>query len=349
MNIFAFEQDLLGWYHENKRDLPWREDQNPYKIWVSEIMLQQTKVDTVIPYFQRFIEKFPTPEVLAEAEEQDVLKAWEGLGYYSRARNLQTAVREVVSSYGGSVPDNEKDLGDLKGIGPYTKGAILSIAFNQPVPAIDGNVMRVFSRLLLIEEDISLQRTKNLVDEKVREMISKEDPASFNQAVMELGALVCTPRSPGCLLCPVQAHCEAFAHGREEELPVKAKAKKQREESFVVLLIRNEKNEYLIEKRPEKGLLANLWQFPMIPYSEVNLEQVKDWIYKNYGIHIQLKEELGKINHVFTHLIWQLDIYEAVTKETEIKKDSVYFVEKEELEEYPFPVSHQKMMKHIQK
>src|SRR5699024_2056472 len=144
------------------------------------------------PYFQRFIEKFPTPEVLAEAEEQDVLKAWEGLGYYSRARNLQTAVREVVSSYGGSVPDNEKDLGDLKGIGPYTKGAILSIAFNQPVPAIDGNVMRVFSRLLLIEEDISLQRTKNLVDEKVREMISKEDPASFNQAVMELGALVCT-------------------------------------------------------------------------------------------------------------------------------------------------------------
>ncbi|MFA1822052.1 A/G-specific adenine glycosylase [Virgibacillus oceani] len=348
MNTFAFQQDLLEWYHENKRELPWREDQDPYKIWVSEIMLQQTKVDTVIPYFQRFIEKFPTPEVLAEAEEQDVLKAWEGLGYYSRARNLQNAIREVVSSYGGNVPENEKELGDLKGIGPYTKGAILSIAYNQPVPAIDGNVMRVFSRLLLIEEDISLTKTKKLFDEKVREVISKEDPASFNQAVMELGALVCTPRSPGCLLCPVQAHCEAFAQGREEELPVKAKAKKQREISYAVLLIGNEKNEYLIEKRPEKGLLANLWQFPMIPDSEVDLKQADDWIYKNYGIRAQMKKKLGKLNHVFTHLIWQLDIYEATTEETAVKKDSVFFVDKEKLEEYPFPVSHQKMMKYIQ-
>jgi A/G-specific adenine glycosylase len=348
MNIFAFEQDLLAWYHENKRDLPWRDDQDPYKIWVSEIMLQQTKVDTVIPYFHRFIEKFPNVNALAEAGEQDVLKAWEGLGYYSRARNLQNAVREVVSSYGGKVPENEKELGDLKGIGPYTKGAILSIAYNQPVPAIDGNVMRVFSRLLLIEEDISLQRTKKLVDEKVRQVISREDPASFNQALMELGALICTPRSPGCLLCPVQAHCAAFASGRQEELPIKAKAKKQREVSYAALLIRNEKNEYLIEKRPEKGLLANLWQFPMVPVSEVDLEQVEEWIYEKYAIHVQVKNKMGTLNHVFTHLIWQLDIYEAITEETEVKKDNMNFAGKEKLEEYPFPVSHQKMMKYIQ-
>jgi A/G-specific adenine glycosylase len=347
MNISAFEQDLLDWYHENKRDLPWRKDQDPYKIWVSEIMLQQTKVDTVIPYFQRFIKKFPTPQALAEAREQEVLKAWEGLGYYSRARNLQNAVREVVSSYGGNVPENEKELGDLKGIGPYTKGAILSIAYNQPVPAIDGNVMRVFSRLLLIEEDISLQKTKNFVDEKVREMISKKDPSSFNQAVMELGALVCTPRSPGCLLCPVQAHCEAFARGREEELPIKAKAKRQREVSYAVLLIRNEKNEYLIEKRPEKGLLANLWQFPMVPNSKVDLHQMEDWVYENYGIRVQVKNKLGNLNHVFTHLIWHLDIYEVSTDEPAVKKDNVFFADKDKLEEYPFPVSHQKMMKYI--
>ncbi|GAB3804120.1 A/G-specific adenine glycosylase [Virgibacillus kimchii] len=347
MNIFAFQHDLLTWYHENKRDLPWREDQNPYKIWVSEIMLQQTKVDTVIPYFNRFIEKFPTPEALAEANEQDVLKAWEGLGYYSRARNLQNAVREVVSSYGGKVPENEKELGELKGIGPYTKGAILSIAYNQPVPAIDGNVMRVFSRLLLIEEDISLQRTKKLVEEKVREMISTEDPASFNQAIMELGALVCTPRSPGCLLCPVQSHCEAFAHGREEELPVKAKAKKQREVSYVVLLIRNENDEYLIEKRPEKGLLANLWQFPMVPLDKTNLKQVEEWTYENYGIRIRLENKLGKLNHVFTHLIWNLEVYEAATDEIMQEKDSLRFADRENLETYPFPVSHQKMMKYL--
>ncbi len=347
MNISAFQHDLLTWYHENKRELPWREDQDPYKIWVSEIMLQQTKVDTVIPYFERFIEKFPTPEALAEAEEQDVLKAWEGLGYYSRARNLQNAVREVVSSYGGKVPDNEKELGDLKGIGPYTKGAILSIAYNQPVPAIDGNVMRVFSRLLMIDEDISLQRTKKLVDEKLRNIISTEDPASFNQAIMELGALVCTPRSPGCLLCPVQAHCEAFSHGREKELPIKAKAKKQREVAYAVLLIRNKENEYLIEKRDEKGLLANLWQFPMVPLAANSLNQVEEWIYKHYGLHVQLNKKLGKLKHVFTHIIWNLDVYEAVTDETMEKKDSVIFAGREKLEERPFPVSHQKMMKYI--
>lgn len=347
MNISAFEQDLLTWYHENKRDLPWRKDQNPYKVWVSEIMLQQTKVDTVIPYFLRFMEKFPTPEALAEAEEQDVLKAWEGLGYYSRARNLQNAVREVVSSYGGNVPEDEKELGGLKGIGPYTKGAILSIAFNKPVPAIDGNVMRVFSRLFMIEEDISLQRTKNLVDEKLKKMISREDPASFNQAIMELGALVCTPRSPGCLLCPVQAHCGALAHGKQETLPIKGKAKKKREIPYDVLLIRNENNEYLIEKRPEKGLLANLWQFPMIPIAELNQENSQDWIFENYSVRVQIKDKMGQLNHVFTHLIWQLDIYEAITDETTVDKDSLHFVGKAELEAYPFPVSHQKMMKYI--
>jgi A/G-specific adenine glycosylase len=347
MNIFAFQQDLLTWYHENKRDLPWRKDRDPYKIWVSEIMLQQTKVDTVIPYFHRFIEKFPTPQALAEADEQEVLKAWEGLGYYSRARNLQNAVREVVSSYGGKVPEDEKDLGNLKGIGPYTKGAILSIAYNKPVPAVDGNVMRVFSRILMIDEDISLQRTKKLFGEKLGEMISTEDPASFNQAIMELGALICTPRSPGCLLCPVQSHCEAFAHGREAELPIKAKAKKQRKVAYAVLLIRNDEHEYLIEKRADKGLLANLWQFPMVPLAETGLAKVEKWTADHYGIKIRLGDKLGKLSHVFTHLIWDLDVYEAVTEDKIEKKDNLHFADKQQMEVYPFPVSHQKMRKYI--
>lgn len=181
-NTSGFQQDLVDWYLVNKRDLPWRLDQHPYKIWVSEIMLQQTKVDTVIPYFYRFMEKFPTVYQLADADPQDVLKAWEGLGYYSRARNLQNAVREVVDTYGGEIPANPEELGSLKGVGPYTKGAILSIAYNQPEPAVDGNVMRVISRILKIEDDVAQQRTKKLVESYVRELIPEDDPASFNQA-----------------------------------------------------------------------------------------------------------------------------------------------------------------------
>lgn len=232
-NINQFQDDLLSWYDANKRDLPWRKDQDPYKVWVSEIMLQQTKVDTVIPYFHRFIDKFPTVYALADAEPQDVLKAWEGLGYYSRARNLQNAVQEVVADYGGTVPANPDELGSLKGIGPYTRGAILSIAYDQPEPAVDGNVMRVISRVLKIEENIAQHRVKKLFEAYIRELIPASDPASFNQAIMELGALVCTPKSPACMLCPIQKHCVAFTEGIQQELPVKTKAKKQKTINYV--------------------------------------------------------------------------------------------------------------------
>ncbi|PAV28137.1 A/G-specific adenine glycosylase [Virgibacillus profundi] len=347
-NTLGFQQDLLHWYHLNKRDLPWRQDQDPYKIWVSEIMLQQTKVDTVIPYFLRFIDKFPTVYELAAADPQDVLKAWEGLGYYSRARNLQNAVREVVADYGGEVPDNTRELASLKGVGPYTKGAILSIAYNKPEPAVDGNVMRVFSRILKIEEDIAQQRTKKIFDVYVRELISEEDPASFNQAVMELGALVCTPKSPGCLLCPVQEYCQAFAEGIEETLPIKTKAKKQKTHAYAVLLIKNDLGEYVIEKRSDKGLLANLWQFPMVPIDEVGWDHVGNWIYNEYGLDIKIKEKKGKLKHVFTHLIWQLDIFEAKTPQQELGDGRLLFVGKDNLKKYPFPVSHQKMMQYIE-
>lgn len=225
VTVDQFQRDLIDWYEREKRDLPWRKSQDPYRVWVSEIMLQQTRVDTVIPYYQRFMEKFPTIEALANADEDDVLKAWEGLGYYSRARNLQAAVREVHESYNGVVPDNPKELGKLKGIGPYTKGAILSIAYNIPEPAVDGNVMRVLSRILSIWDDIAKPKTRKVFEEAVYYLISKENPSSFNQALMELGAMVCTPTSPSCLLCPVREHCAAFSEGVQAELPVKTKAK----------------------------------------------------------------------------------------------------------------------------
>jgi len=348
-NIFQFQTDLLEWYGQNKRDLPWRQDQNPYKVWVSEIMLQQTQVDTVIPYFYRFMEQFPTVYDLASADEQEVLKAWEGLGYYSRARNLQNAVREVVSEYNGKVPDQPKQLGELKGIGPYTRGAILSIAFNQPEPAVDGNVMRVLSRIFNIHDDISVGRTRKSFEEIVREIISEEDPSSFNQALMELGALICTPKSPMCMFCPVMEHCEAYEEGIQEQLPVKAKKAKQKKKPYKSVIIKNEKGEVIIEKRPETGLLANLWQFPMIPGQIKTNEEAEQWLNKEYGLDITVDKKVGDVRHVFSHIIWEIDVYEAMTYQSvkEIKDQRLRMVSREEIDKFPFPVSHQKMMQYI--
>ncbi|WP_042224984.1 A/G-specific adenine glycosylase [Oceanobacillus manasiensis] len=346
-NIFGFQKDLIDWYQEYKRDLPWRKDQDPYKIWVSEIMLQQTKVDTVIPYFHRFISNFPTVEALAAADQQDVLKSWEGLGYYSRARNLQNAVREVVASYNGIVPINPEELGSLKGIGPYTKGAILSIAYDKPEPAVDGNVMRVFSRIFHIEEDIALPKTRKLFESYVREVIDHDDPSSFNQAVMELGAIICTPKSPACMLCPVQTHCKAYAEGVEEDLPVKKKAKKQRRIPYVALLIQTPEGEYVIEKRPSNGLLADLWQFPMVPIGEIGYDHIESWFHQEYGISLQVKNHAGKLKHVFSHLIWEIEIYHAEADIKEMNDQRLKLVPKETVAEYPFPVSHQKMMNYM--
>lgn len=345
-DIIQFKNQLIAWYEKNKRDLPWRKTNDPYKIWVSEIMLQQTKVDTVIPYFNRFITKFPTVYHLAEADEQTVLKEWEGLGYYTRAKNLHHAVREIVEEYNGEVPRDPVKLSTLKGIGPYTKGAVLSIAFNQPEPAVDGNVMRVFSRLLEIEEDIAIQRTKKQFEEIVRNIIPKDDPSTFNQAIMELGALICTPRKPKCEECPVQKYCEAFQNDKQSLLPIKGKAKKKTVIPYVVLLIKNKKNELAIVKRPSTGLLANMWQFPMVPINEVGKDHIEHWVYGEYGIKVLLNKKVGKLKHVFSHLIWQLEVYHAELAQIE-KKERIQFVTKDHLNNYPFPVSHLNIMKYI--
>lgn len=344
-SIDLFQNDLINWFQQEKRTLPWRENQDPYRIWVSEIMLQQTKVDTVIPYFHRFMERFPTIQALAEADEQDVLKAWEGLGYYSRARNLQTAVREVSETYGGKVPDNVEELGKLKGVGPYTKGAILSIAYGIPQPAVDGNVMRVLSRILLITEDIAKPKARKIFEAAVEEMISHSNPSAFNQGLMELGALICTPKKPACLLCPVQSHCTAFEQGLQEELPIKSKGKKQKTMPYLSVVVENEQGEILIEKRPEFGLLANLWQFPMADATEVSLEQLAYWFKLEYGIDIKLEETLQPVRHIFSHIIWEMIVLRAKTNDKEAEKGR--FVALTDIDNYPFPVPHQKILQQI--
>lgn len=262
-----FSQELLAWYRANKRDLPWRHNKDPYRIWVSEIMLQQTRVDTVIPYYERFLDKFPSLQALAEAPEEEVLKCWEGLGYYSRARNLQAGAREVVRLHGGAVPDDVHAVAALKGVGPYTRGAIMSIAFNRPEPAVDGNVMRVLSRYMCLEEDIAKSSTRVRMEIVAKSLIPDGAAGDFNQGLMELGALICTPKSPGCLICPVMTHCAARLAGREKELPIKSKAKPPRPELRLAALIEGsgeQAGRILVRQRPDQGLLARMWELPHI-------------------------------------------------------------------------------------
>lgn len=341
-----FQSTLISWFQREKRDLPWRKETDPYKIWVSEIMLQQTKVDTVVPYFHRFIEQFPTINALAQAEEEKVLKAWEGLGYYSRVRNLHSAVREVQEKYGGKVPDSLEELRTLKGIGPYTAGAILSIAYGIPAPAVDGNVMRVLSRILLIREDISKSSSRKIFEEAVRELISEEDPSSFNQGLMELGALICTPTSPSCLLCPVQTFCRAFREGVEHELPVKSKGKKQRKVDLLAAIIEDENGRAMICKRPEKGLLANLWEFPNTEISLPHLnkkKQLEHFFKERFQIEAKIVKKVGQMDHVFSHLIWNIEVYKGKIYSPVKETDEWKLVTRKEIQQFPFPVSHQKI------
>ena len=343
-----FQKDLISWYKKEQRILPWRENKDPYRVWVSEIMLQQTRVDTVIPYFERFMKQFPTVEDLANADEADVLKAWEGLGYYSRARNLQSAVQEVAESYGGVVPNNPKEIAELKGVGPYTAGAILSIAYDIPHPAVDGNVMRVLSRIIGIWEDIAKPSTRKTFEEVTRRIISQDDPSSFNQGMMELGAIVCTPKSPSCLLCPVQEHCRAFSEGSQEELPIKSKKKAPRPVPIAVLALEDSEGNFMIRQRPDTGLLASLWEFPNVELLEGGLkeDQLKTHIHKVYNVQATIEKEIASFNHIFSHLKWQLTVFRG-SFQGEIDYNNAKLVNRNDFGKYAFPVAYQKIVKMI--
>ncbi len=314
-----FSEHLLAWYQINKRDLPWRQNRNPYYIWVSEIMLQQTRVDTVIPYFHRFIEKFPTIEALATAKEEDVLKAWEGLGYYSRARNLQRASQEVHEKYQGLVPDKQELISALPGIGPYTSGAILSIAYNQAVPAVDGNVMRVLSRYFLIEEDIMKPSTRHQMEQLAQSLIIEGQAADFNQALMEFGAMICTPRAPYCLICPMMNRCSARQSGLETSLPVKKKSKAPRHEHRIVAWIEGRgehAGKILFRQRPQEGLLAKMWELPHVEWKEPQWETEEEHRHRLQQLMSE-EEKIGMqpiswqldIEHVFSHIHWEIKVY----------------------------------------
>ncbi len=347
--IEEFQDNLITWFEENCRNLPWRENKDPYKIWVSEIMLQQTKVETVIPYFQNFIKKFPTIEALCNAEEDEVLKAWEGLGYYSRVRNLHSAVKEVVEKYEGEIPNTRKEISKLKGVGPYTAGAILSIAYGKPEHAVDGNVMRVLSRILLIEQDIAKVSTRKVFEESVSQLICNQKPSHFNQGLMELGALVCTPTSPGCLLCPVRPHCRAYDKGMQANLPIKAKKKKPSLKEMAAVIVKDQNGKILIHRRGPDGLLARLWEVPN--HETKNLEEQKlllaSFMKASYNVTVKIEEVQQQVEHIFSHLIWNITVYRGTLLTKGEETDDLRWVELKELEEYPFPVSHQKIISQL--
>ncbi|MBC1524430.1 A/G-specific adenine glycosylase [Listeria booriae] len=347
--VIAFRKSLIDWYETNKRILPWRENTEAYRIWVSEIMLQQTKVDTVMPYFDRFMEWFPTMKDFADAPEERILKAWEGLGYYSRVRNLQTAMKTVVYEMNGIVPNDLEGILALKGVGPYTAGAVLSIAYEKAEPAVDGNVMRVISRVLEIDEDIMKQKTRKTFEKALYTLIDPDKPGEFNQGLMEIGALVCTPKKPMCLICPLQSFCEAHQKGEEEKYPVKIKKTKVKKVFLSSVIVKQGEEQFIIEQRPDTGLLANLWQFPTVPKTD-NQEALKLAFLQEYGIELQLESEpITHVKHIFSHLVWEVDVFVAQAITTQPSDLKLKTVTKAEMEHLAFPVPYQKMWQAFQK
>lgn len=318
-------EKLMKWYEDNKRDLPWRKNKNPYYIWISEIMLQQTRVEAVKPYFYRFIEELPTIKSLANASDDQLHKLWQGLGYYNRVKNMKRCANICAIQYNGNLPSNYDELLTLPGIGPYTAGAIASIAFNQKVCAIDGNVLRVFARILCLDDDISKQSTKKKFDTLIQEYLPDEGCDIFNQAVMELGALICIPNgAPLCNICPIQTQCKAYQLGKQSQLPVKNNKVKQKIEKKTIIIITNQ-SQVVLHKRKE-GLLEGMYEFTTVS-KQVNRKELKDLISIDYNI--KSIKKLPKAKHIFSHRIWDMDGYLV---EVEKLRDDDIKATKEELD-----------------
>jgi len=368
--IASFQKTLLDWYDKEKRDLPWRRTTDPYKIWVSEIMLQQTRVDTVIPYYERFLEELPTIKDLAEAPEDKILKLWEGLGYYSRVRSMQTAAHQMMIHHNGKFPNDLKEILKLKGIGPYTAGAISSIAFNYPEPAVDGNLMRVFARLFEIDLDVKKQSNRKVFEAVGRHIIDHERPGDFNQALMDLGATISTPKKYDPSISPVKEFNQSYINDTWREYPVASKKKKAKPVTYLAVLIKDSEGKFLLEKRPKSGLLANMWTFPLVEEEEMENElgwksiqqksfenlsnndvyQLNTVIEEKYDLSVDLASQTaGVITHVFSHLKWTVYIYEAETiGETENIPDQCEWVSSANFYEYVFPKLQQKMWEEFQ-
>ena len=362
--IFSFRQKLLAWYDENKRDLPWRRSKNPYHIWVSEIMLQQTRVDTVIPYYERFLDWFPTVESLANAPEDRLLKAWEGLGYYSRVRNMQTAAQQIMSEFEGKFPSTYEGISSLKGIGPYTAGAISSIAFNLPQPAVDGNVMRVLARLFEVNHDIGNPSNRKIFQAMMEVLIDPDRPGDFNQALMDLGSDIEAPVNPRPEESPVKEFSAAYQHGTMDRYPIKAPKKKPIPIYLKALVVQNSQGQFLLEKNESENLLVGFWHFPLIEVDEFSdqtqdldlFSQVAEPILElgpspqesfeqDYDLKVEWQDlRFEEVKHIFSHRKWHIQIIAGRVTETQEYADrEVLWLSPEEFSNYPLAKPQQKI------
>jgi A/G-specific adenine glycosylase len=333
-----FHNTLIKWYLQNKRDLPWRKTTNPYPIWLSEIMLQQTRVTQGMPYFLSFTTAFPTVFDLAKANEEQVLKLWQGLGYYSRARNLHKTAQTVAFEMGGIFPDNYNDLLKLKGIGDYTAAAIASFSYNECVPVVDGNVFRVLSRYFDIETDIAQASAKKEFAALALELMPKDNPAQFNQAIMEFGALQCVPKSPNCTICVFNSSCAALQKKKVDQLPVKSKKTKVRNRYFNYIVATDDFGNTIIQKRTAKGIWHNLYEFPLFETDKVEdfeivAQQIQQYFFKENEILslLEYNEEsiIHKLSHQHLHIkFWKASIKGAIENGIDI----------EAVKAFPFPI-----------
>ena len=319
--IKRLREQLLAWYDTSHRDLPWRTSRDPYAIWISETMLQQTRVETVIPYYDRFLERFPDIDSLATADREEVFEHWAGLGYYSRARNLHESAKKMVDDFGSSVPNEVDQLRTLPGVGRYTAGAVASIAFDKPEAVVDGNVVRVLTRLLDIRADVSHREVQGRLWEEAGALAKGPRPGDLNQALMEFGATVCTPRSPGCkTTCPLARLCHGLRAGKVDQLPNKPKKKKPRAaDAIAVWLPRRSK--LLAVQRPEQGLLANLWELPgaELPQGAEPKDHVARLIRERTGLEVINPLHAGTVEHIFTHLKLNLHVFRCSEAEGRVK------------------------------
>lgn len=344
----SFGRRLIAWYHQNKRSMPWRDCGNPYFIWISEIMLQQTRVQQATPYFLHFTKTFPDVKTLAEADRQDVLKAWEGLGYYSRARNLHEAARQIMQRHEGIFPQQYDEIRALKGIGPYTAAAVSSIAFNLPHAVMDGNVIRVLSRYFGIGDDVSRPGTQKQIQTLADQLLGQHPPSDFNQGMMELGATVCTPKKPACLHCPLQQDCMAAATARTEQLPYKAPKKKVPHHQIVVGICRREDGKLLIALRPDDKMLGGLWEFPggKVEKGEDRKQALKRELREELGVEVQVNSRLTELKHAYSHFKITMNAYLCrITTGMPAPKESkeLRWIAPGELHDYPFPKANRKL------
>jgi A/G-specific adenine glycosylase len=346
-DLLEFRSRLLRWYDAHRRDLPWRSPRNapfkhrpdPWAVLVSETMLQQTRVAVVIDYFVRFMERFPTPAALAEADEQDVLRLWQGLGYYSRARNLQSAARQIIEEFGGVVPGDLESLRRLKGVGRYTAAAVASLAFDRAAAVVDGNVARVICRLDAIRSDPREPATNEQIWHRASELLAPRSAGRSNSAMMELGATVCTPRSPACLICPVRAHCQAFAEGIVDLIPPPRKQRQIPLEKRLVIVLRRRDGRYLIQQRPANGRWASMWQFPTFRSDSDVVEP--DWSQLTDALpRFSPPKPLARLEHQLTHRRYEFAVFAAEAIASAKSNGAGRWVNLKELQAFPLPRPH---------